>query len=425
MIRSHHRRHLPAVPHRRSAMMLVWLLALLTAPTIVAADATYSPTAWPMFRGTATGSGRSAVVLQRPLLEHWQRRFEGGSFTATPVIAADRIYLGDLTGHFMALSLQTGETIWQIDVTDAGFPSAAAVSTDPEVPLVVVGDDLGTIHGFATDTGALQWSVETGGEISGGPTILVDQDPPVVLVGSQDAKLLCLRLADGAIVWSHEITDQIRCSPTIGQSPTGPRVFLAGCDGRLHIIDVTTGAAVAEVAIGGPTGTTPAVAGSRVFFGTEGGQFFAIDFVAGTIAWQQQAAAGGSAYRSSAAVADDLVVVGSRGRCIEAFATADGSRRWRQPVQGRVDASPVIIGTNDEAGDGIMPAVVVADGAGSITLLRLTDGSPIWEFDAGGQFAGSPAVVTDHLLLANEDGTLWCFRTAAPLPATPSVDGTP
>jgi outer membrane protein assembly factor BamB len=46
-------------------------------------------------------------------------------------------------------------------------------------------------------------------------------------------------------------------------------------------------------------------------------------------------------------------------------------------------------------------------------MLRLTDGIPCWEFDAGGSFVGSPAVVANHLLLANEDGTIWCFRSAA------------
>jgi len=363
-----------------------------------AGETAAGPHAWPVFRGTPAGTGRSSVTLRLPLAEHWQRQFEGRSFTATPVIAAGTIYLGDLDGGFLALSLDTGETRWEYRSADSGFPSAAAVSTLEAFPLVIVGDDLGMIRAFDRGTGNIVWTAETTGEISGGPTILANREPPLVLVGSQDATLRCLRLADGQTVWRHEIADQIRCSPTVGRSPEGERAFLAGCDGKLHIIAVDTGKAAAEV---------------QLFFGTEGGRFFAIDFVTGKVVWDHQPAANGLAYRSSAAVAGGLVVVGSRGRVVEAFAVADGSRRWRHPLRGRVDASPIVISAVGDAVSGTEPieVAVVPDTAGRISLLRLSDGKPCWEFDAGGSFAGSAAVVSDRLVLASEDGTVWCFRS--------------
>jgi outer membrane protein assembly factor BamB len=43
--------------------------------------------------------------------------------------------------------------------------------------------------------------------------------------------------------------------------------------------------------------------------------------------------------------------------------------------------------------------------------LRLSDGEPCWEFDAGGSFAGSAAVVADRVVVASEDGIIWCFRS--------------
>ena len=393
--------------------VLAGLLVLSLAMTSPAAENAAGTDAWPMFRGTPSGSGRSLVTLRLPLSEHWQQRFTDCSFTATPVVAENRIYLGDLNGRFLALALETGKTLWEFNSPDSGFPAAAAISTQTDEPLVVVGDDLGTLRAFDSQTGALRWSVTTDGEISGGPTILMDHDPPVVLVGSQDATLLCLELASGKTIWSHEIADQIRCSPTVGHAPAGPRVFLAGCDGSLHVIDALTGAAVTAIPLGGPTGTTPAVLGSQVFFGTEGGRFFAVNFVDGVVDWQQQPAASAPAYRASAAVAEGVVVVGSRGRVLEAFATSDGSRLWRQPFAGRLDASPIMLQAIPAAAAAPAPVVLAADAAGRIAMLRLTDGIPCWEFDAGGSFVGSPAVVANHLLLANEDGTIWCFHSAA------------
>jgi outer membrane protein assembly factor BamB len=366
--------------------------------------------AWPTARGSAAGTGRSAGLLRLPLAEAWHREYEKTAFGAVPVIAAGTIYVGDLDGTFHALSLADGATKWTFKAEAAGFPSAAAVAADAALPLVIVGDDTGVVRAFDAATGKVAWEYETDGEISGGPTILPTAGGGGrVLVGSQDASLSCLNLADGKPLWKHSIADQIRCSPTVAETPAGDRVFIAGCDGKLHVIDAATGEETAAVPIGGPTGTTPAAAGDRVFFGTEGGGFFAIDFAAGRAAWDVQPAAAGQAYRSSAAVAGDLVIVGSRGRAVEAVARADGARRWRQPMRGRVDASPVVVEA-DVAGRRL-PVAVVADAAGRVAALDVATGAPAWEFDAGGGFDAGAAVADGRVVIASGKGTLWCFAT--------------
>jgi len=393
------RRSLPAIA------MAVTLIAAVAA----AADVEQAPAdAWPLARGCPAATGRSAMPLALPLAEHWHRSFEKTAFGAVPVIAGDTIYLGDLDGTFHALDLETGATRWTFKAEAAGFPSAAAVSLDPAVPLVVVGDDTGVVRAFDTATGGIVWEFETDGEISGGPTIVAAPAAAGqrVLVGSQDASLSCLDLATGEPLWKHSIADQIRCSPTVADG----RVFIAGCDGKLHVIDAATGMETAAVPIDGPTGTTPAAAGQRVFFGTEGGAFFAIDFAAAAVAWKAAPAAGPQAFRSSAAVAEGLAVVGTRGKAVEAFALADGGRRWRRPMRGRVDAAPLVL---PEAG-GNRRLAVVADAAGRISALDVATGEPAWEFDAGGGFSAGAAAASGRLVLASDDGTVWCFRAPRP-----------
>lgn len=385
--------------------------ALLSFGPLLAVENAAGPEAWPMFRGTPSGAGRSTVVLQLPLSERWSRRFENGAFTATPVISNDTIFIGDLDGHFIALALDTGKTLWQFNSSDSGFPSAAAVSTEQEYPFVVVGDDCGVIRCMNTNSGEVVWDLSMGGEISGGPTILHSSEIPVVLVGSQDATLVCVKITDGEILWRHEIADQIRCSPTVGIGEDGYKVFVAGCDSTLHILDAMSGETAAEIPLGGPTGTTPSISGSDAFFGTEGGMFFAVNFLQEKIRWKTEGDSQRPAYRSSATVDDDLVFVGSRGRAVEAFNKTDGSLCWRHPMRSRVDASPVAVrviedGTFAESPGG---SVLVADAAGDIKILRDHDGKPYWEFDAGGGFSGSPAVVRNRVVLASDDGVVWCF----------------
>ncbi len=386
------------------ACLLTWVLVAMAAAAGAAELDAAPADAWPMARGSAAATGRSALVLDLPLVEHWHRSFDKTAFGAVPVIAAGTIYLGDLDGTFHALDLETGTSRWSFKDEAAGFPSAAAVSLDADLPLVVVGDDTGVVRAFDRTTGTVVWDYETDGEISGGPTILPADDaaPARVLVGSQDASLACLGLADGKVVWKHSIADQIRCSPTVA----GGRVFIAGCDGKLHVIDAATGAETAAVPIDGPTGTTPAAADGRVFFGTEGGTFFAIDVAAATAAWKVAPATGGQAYRSSAAVSDGLAIVGTRGKAVEAFSLADGSRRWRQPSRGRVDGSPVVVSTAGTARN----VALVTDAAGRIAAFDTATGAAAWEFDAGGKFTAGPAAAAGRVVAASDDGTVWCFR---------------
>lgn len=393
---------------RLRALVLAVALTLVVGTSHADGLGTAPANAWPMARGSLAGTGRSAAVLSPPLSEAWRRDFPGAAFAAVPVIADGVVFLGDLDGHFHAIDLTTGETRWTRTIEQAGFPSAAALADDPRLPLVV-GDDLGIVRGLDRTTGETRWDYATEGEISGGPTILPTADGPRVLVGSQDASLSCLDLATGKRLWTHSIGDQIRCGPTAARTADGDRIFLAGCDGRLHVIDAANGEERATVAIGGPTGTTPAVSGDLVLFGTEGGEFFAIDFIKAEIAWQKRPGTSAQAYRSSAALVDGLAIVGSRGRAVEAFDVATGKQAWRQPVRGRVDASPVIVDLAPVPGQPPRKAAVIADARGTITLLDAATGEPAWEFDAGGGFGGGAALASGRLVIASDDGTIWCF----------------
>ena len=164
-----------------------------------------------------------------------------------------------------------------------------------------------------------------------------------------------------------------------------------------------------------PTGTTPAAAGDRVFFGTEGGSFFAIDVVRHEVAWRMPSAVPGQSYRSSAALTDRLAIVGSRGRAVEAFDRTDGSRGWRTPMRGRVDAAPVIAmasgGEDESSAAEPREVAVVADAAGKIVALEAATGTKVWEFDAGGRFTAGPAIAGGRVVIASDDGTIWCFES--------------
>jgi outer membrane protein assembly factor BamB len=53
----------------------------------------------------------------------------------------------------------------------------------------------------------------------------------------------------------------------------------------------------------------------------------------------------------------------------------------------------------------------VADAAGKIVAVEAATGAKAWEFDAGGRFDAGPAVAGGRLVIASDDGTVWCFAS--------------
>ena len=162
-----------------------------------------------------------------------------------------------------------------------------------------------------------------------------------VLFGSQDSYLYCLDAATGKLVWKYESADQIRCFPTIVDNLG----FVAGCDGQLHVIDLAARAgAGARWTSTRPTGSSPAVLGEHRLRRHRGRDVPGDRPRHGEdpVALREQRAR--QAYRSSAAVTPEAVIVGSRDKLLHAFDPKSGRPLWTFVTKGRVDSSPVVVG---------------------------------------------------------------------------------
>jgi len=341
---------------------------------------------WTYFRGNALSQGVATTTLpDRPELL-WEFKVAEGAFEVTPAIVDGVVYIGDLDGTLFALNLQDGTTLWKSEI-ESGFVSSPSYYNGH----VYLGDYDGVFYCFRTKDGALIWKFETGAEVNSSANFYKDN----VLVGSQDATLYCIQALTGVLSWKHEIADQIRCSPTV----VGDRTFVAGCDAKLHIIDLAKGTKVSEVILDGPTGSTPAVSGDHVYFGTEGASLYSINWKKAEVQWHYTNAESALPYRSSVALKDGILVIGGRNRLIQAFHMKTGKEAWQFKTNGRVDASPVIVGDR----------VFVAGSDGRISAFQLKTGKQVWEFEAGGDFIGSPAVAEQRLVIASGAGSVYCF----------------
>ena len=288
----------------------------------------------------------------------------------------------------MALDLADGHEHWKF-TAPAGFPASAAMRDGR----LYIGDSAGTFYCLDAANGNSLWTYKTGGEIDSSANFYKD----MVLFGSQDFTLYCLRADRGTLVWKHETQDEIHCCPTVVED----RAFVAGCDSQLHVIDLHDGHEVAAIDMESPTGSTPAVRGDALYVGTEAGTFFAIDWKKATVRWKWHNGWHADEIRSSAAIPAEAVIFGSRDKRVRALDPANGKVLW-------TFAAPR---ANRRLAGGRRPARVYCRhfGRAGLRFGSPRTGKKQWEYEAGGEFDGSPAVAAGRLVIASEAGVVYCF----------------
>jgi len=354
-------------------------------PLVATADS------WPLFRGDAQAQGVAQSTLPEDPQVVWEKSLPRAAFEATAVIQAGVIYVGtnndDAEGDFYALSLADGGERWKFH-SDAGFSSAAGVRDGR----VFVGNFDGRCYALNSADGKALWGFDAKATVHGGPNFYKDK----VLFTSEDGALYCLGAADGKLAWSYTIDQPLYCSPTVVEN----HVFLGGCDSKFHVIDLETGKAATEpIDIGAQTGNAPAVLGDRAYFGTLGAGVLGIDWRKPAIAWTYSVPRRKQEYKSSAALAGGLVVLGCNDRQIRGIKMDSGAEVWTFAAKGNVESSPVVVGDR----------VYVGSSDGRLYGLDLATGEQQWEYETGSDIVASPAVAAGKLVIGDIDGKLYCF----------------
>ena len=371
----------------RIEIIVVLAIALFGVPSPARADD------WPVVRGDTFGTG----VARRPVPDEldvlW--KYPAGkdaAFDATAVVVGGVVYVGDSVGTFHAVKLVDGKPVWAKPFKDASFGAGAAVDNGS----IFVGDADGVVRCLAIADGAERWTKKLEGQVYAGPT----PNGNDILFTCEAGTLTCHSKKDGKIRWVFHIEAPLRCTPTISAG----RVVLAGCDARLHVIDVANGKETDGVDIDGPTGSTPAMHDERVYFGTEGGTFYAVSISTDggkkpQVVWKYRDPQRNQPIRTAGAVSDQIVVYASQSKSIYGLDPTNGHEKWKESTRNRFESSPVIAGNR----------VVVATVTGKIQLLDVASHEVKWEYEAGGGFTASPAVVDGRIIIGNTDGTLYCF----------------
>jgi outer membrane protein assembly factor BamB len=283
-------------------------------------------------------------------------------------------------------------------------------------------------------THALLWSFTTSGSFRASPAVVNG----VVYAGSNDGNLYALNATTGAVKWQFTTGNEVQSSPTV----VGGIVYFGSVDDNVYAVDATTGKLKWKFATGGMVFDSPAVASGTVYITSEDGNLYALNSTTGAVQWSKDFGGGSS----SPSVSNGVVYIASCG--IYALDATTGAEIWNFPFPSSIcggSESPsvangiVYMGNYDDTlyavdittgllkwsfttGDVINSQVAIANGVvylpsadAHLYALDATSGALLWTGATGGAL-DSPAVVHGVVYSGSEDSNLYAFHLPGTTP---------
>ncbi|MEK6281380.1 MAG: PQQ-binding-like beta-propeller repeat protein [Acidobacteriota bacterium] len=257
---------------------------------------------------------------------------------SSPAYSNNVVYIGDLGGWLNALNASNGQKLWAFK-TDNEIKSSPVVVGDR----LLIGSYDQNLYCLSTRNGAVLWKVRTNGpvhstpSVSGGLAFVAGCDEvfrairisdgkemftvssgaytgaspalrgTAAYYGTFDNEVLSVDLTNRSIAWRYEHPE--RKFPFYSSAAvTSARIVLGGRDKLVHGL-TPAGKAAWTFATRARVESSPAIAGGRVFVGSNDGRFYVLNLNTGEKLWEFTA---GSPLSASPAIARGRIVIGAQ-----------------------------------------------------------------------------------------------------------------
>ncbi len=372
-----------SIVNRQSSIRHSLIVFCLLAASAFPADPSNS---WPMFRGSPSLTGISSAALAKPLKLLWSFQAED-SIESSAAIADHTVYVASMDSSLYAVELSTGKLRWKYSASGPIQESSPCVQGG----IVYVGDLNGVLHAVDAATGKALWTFETAAEIRSSPNF----DGNRIYLGSYDQNLYCLSADTGTLIWKYTTEGPVHATPAIDDD----NVYISGCDADFRAINRVTGKQAYAINLADYAGASAAIRDGYAYVGTFGNEVFCLNLKRRMPEWSYRHPTRNFPFYSSAAVADDRIIVGGRDKIVHCLDRSTGREIWSFSTKARVESSPLVTGNR----------VFIGSNDGLLYELDLVSGNKVWEFTSGAPFSASPAAVDGFLVIGDQDGVLYCF----------------
>ena len=221
-----------------------------------------------------------------------------GEIKSSPVVIGDQVLIGSYDEHLYSLNARTGAMRWK-------FKTNGPVHSTPGIAdgmaFIAGCDEL--FRAIRISDGKQVFNVSSGAYTGASPALRGG----AAFYGTFDNEVLSVNLGQKEIAWRYEHPE--RKFPFYSSAAvTSTRVVVGGRDKMVHGITLA-GKAAWTFMTRARVESSPAIAGERVFVGSNDGRFYVLSLSNGAKLWEFNA---GAPLSASPAIANGRVVIGSQ-----------------------------------------------------------------------------------------------------------------
>ncbi|HEY2952491.1 MAG TPA: PQQ-binding-like beta-propeller repeat protein [Verrucomicrobiae bacterium] len=158
---------------------------------------------------------------------------------AQPVVAGNRVFIGDIDGKVYGLSLDDGRTLW-IGENPGGTCAALAVVGEVVVATAIPGG----VTAYEVDTGRQRWRIDTPKAITGAPLVIGGK----VFSGCHDGRVYAVDASSGSLLWA---STNLGASIVGELCAEGNAIYVGAENMFFHKLDAATGKVLAKTRLNG------------------------------------------------------------------------------------------------------------------------------------------------------------------------------
>ena len=193
-----------------------------------------------------------------------------GKIVSRPVVANNRVIVGDENGNIYAFDTESGDEQWNVKLPDEIYIS------QPWNDSLFIGSGK-NCYSINLETGNIEWIFETGGMITSRPYT----NDGAVYFGSWDTYLYAVNANDGGLKWKYETGWGIDTTPTASNG----LVFVGSNDNNFYALDQDNGVFNWAFTCKSGIHSSPVVDDTNVFFGSDDGRLYMLDKTTGELRW--------------------------------------------------------------------------------------------------------------------------------------------
>jgi outer membrane protein assembly factor BamB len=221
-----------------------------------------------------------------------------GEIKSSPVVVGDRVLIGSYDEHLYCLSARDGSLQWKFK-TNGPVHSTPGISEG--LAFIAGCDEL--FRAIRISDGKEVFHVSSGAYTGASPALRDGS----AFYGTFDNEVLGVSLATRKIAWRYQHPE--RQFPFYSSAAvTSARVVIGGRDKLVHGLTLA-GKAAWTFATRARVESSPAIAGGRVFVGSNDGRFYVLNLTDGAKLWEFDT---GAPLSASPAIANGRIVIGSQ-----------------------------------------------------------------------------------------------------------------